>query len=89
MGARDALDGFERLLGELKEQLDTIPVHIQFVGLAVILLVAQTFVSLPTTTPPITSAGATLLVSWFSIAYARVPHSSSSSSTLSPPSHAP
>lgn len=51
MGARDALDGFERLLGELKEQLDTIPVHIQFVGLAVILLVGQIIVSILTTTP--------------------------------------
>ena len=89
MGVRDALDGFERLLGELKQQLDTIPVHIQFVGLAVILLVAQTLVSPLATTPPISSSGAMFVVSWLLIAYARVPYSSSSSSTSSPPSHAP
>lgn len=46
MGARDALDGVEVLLGQLKQQLDEIPVHIQFVGLAVFLIFAQTIVSL-------------------------------------------
>lgn len=46
MGVRDALDSFEALLLQVKEQMDTIPVHIQFVGLAVILLVAQVIVSI-------------------------------------------
>jgi hypothetical protein len=45
MGVRDALDSFEAVLLQLKTQLDTIPVHVQFVGLAVVLLVAQIIVS--------------------------------------------
>lgn len=50
--AMGALERFEGLLGLLKEQLDTIPVHLQFIGLAVVLLFVQIIVSLLACPPP-------------------------------------